>query len=249
MKKILVPAVITFLTLALILGYLFPEKLSGLLELGKRNEKKRWQGMSFVKLFSFNKENALNEWREKIFKGRVLYVVKPREGNGFLLAKSEQSASGIFYKINFDPRKAPLISWKWQVSQFPDKRRIASSRGWIERDDYAARVYIIFPSFYFMNTKCLEYVWDEDLPKGKILTSPYFKNIKLIVAESGRDNLGKWVFVERNIPEDFKTAFGRPLKERVGAIAIMTDADNTASSAQAGYSEIKVGYEKNDKSK
>ncbi|MDP2940295.1 MAG: DUF3047 domain-containing protein [Candidatus Omnitrophota bacterium] len=204
--------------------------------------------LKLPKWFPFNKENALDEWQEKIFKGKVLYVVKSQRGKGYLLAKSEKAASGIFYRITFDPRKYPMISWKWQVNQFPAKNLAAkSSKGWIERDDYAARFYVIFPAFYFMNTKCLEYVWDQTQPKGKILTSPYFRNIKLIITESGSSNLGKWVFVERNIAQDFEAAFGRPIRQKVSAIAIMTDADNTNSSAEANYSEIKVGYGKNEK--
>ncbi len=211
-------------------------------------ENSRWQGKVFVKWFLFNRENALEEWQEKIFRGKVLYVVVPQKDKGYLLAKSDKSASGIFYKLSYDPRKCPMISWKWKVVAFPDKETyVKTSKAWIEGDDYAARVYVIFPAFYFMNTKCLEYVWDESLPEGKIITSPFFKNIKLIVAESGSANLGKWVFEERDIVEDFARAFGRPLNLKVSAIAIMTNADNTASFAQAEYGDIKVGYEKDEK--
>jgi hypothetical protein len=64
-----------------------------------------------------------------------------------------------------------------------------------------------------------------------------------MVLEAGEENLGKWVYVERNIVEDFKKAFGRN-PGKVGAIAIMTDADNTLSTAEAQYDEVKVGYEK-----
>jgi hypothetical protein len=87
----------------------------------------------------------------------------------------------------------------------------------------------------------LEYVWDKNLPEGAIMTSPYFKNIKIIVAESGEKNLGNWVYEKRNVYEDFKKAFSRKPPE-VGAIAIMTDTDNTTSTAEANYDEIKVGY-------
>ena len=138
-----------------------------------------------------------------------------------------------------------MISWKWKVVRFPDKRtRDEQENGWVEKDDYAARVYVIFPSWIFTNIKCIEYIWAENLPVGKIITSPYLKNIKLIVVESGRKNLGQWVFEERNIYEDYKRAFGRR-PGAVGAIALMTDTDNTLSTAEAQYTQIKVGY-KND---
>ncbi|MDD5592631.1 MAG: DUF3047 domain-containing protein [Candidatus Omnitrophica bacterium] len=194
------------------------------------------------KWFSFDKKDALAEWDEKIFKGRVLYSVRVEKRGGYLTAYSNNSASGIFYEISFHPKKYPIASWKWKVIKFPDKAsgEPATSQ-WIEKDDYAARFYVIFPSFFFTNTKSLEYVWDKSLPKGTLMSSPYYRNIKIIVAESGEENLGKWVFEKRNIYADFKKAFGRE-PGSVGAIAIMTDTDNTVSTAEADYDEIKVGY-------
>jgi len=192
------------------------------------------------KLFQFNSENSLKEWQEKVFKGKVLYEVVPQEKGGYLLAESKQACSGIFYKINFNPKDNPMISWKWKVIEFPKKSQ-STGGGWLEKDDYAARVYVIFPALIFTNIRCIEYVWDENLPKGTVMTSPYYGNIKLIVAESGAKRSKGWFSVERNLLEDYKKAFGsRP--GAVGAMAIMTDADNSFSSAEAEYSDIKVGY-------
>jgi hypothetical protein len=49
--------------------------------------------------------------------------------------------------------------------------------------------------------------------------------------------------VERNIYEDYKRAFGKN-PGWIGAIALMTDTDNTLSTAEALYTDIKVGYKK-----
>lgn len=194
------------------------------------------------RFFPFNKENALSEWQEKIFKNKVLYRVEPKREGGYLLAKSDKACSGIFYKIKFNPKEYPLVSWKWKVLTFPKKDKNKDVRGgWLERDDYAARVYIIFPAFIFTNTRAIEYIWDETLPEGTILTSPYWHNIKLMVIESGRKNIGQWVLAERNIYEDYRRAF-RAKAGGVGAIALMTDTDNTLSTAEALYKEIKVGF-------
>lgn len=197
------------------------------------------------KWFIFNKENSLSEWTEKIFSNKVLYVVEPNLEGGYLSAKSNKACSGLIYKIKFDPRKLPLISWKWKVKKFPDKDKAVNlKKGWIEKDDYAARVYVIFTSWNFLNIKSIEYVWDQYLLEGTVMTSPYFNNIKIIVAESGKDKSGEWVFEERNIFEDYKRTFGRAPSSSVGAIALMTDTDNTLSTAEADYTDIKVGYKK-----
>lgn len=198
------------------------------------------------KIFRFNKENALEDWQEKVFKNKVIYVVEPKLEDGYLSAKSDRACSGLFYKIRFNPKKFPMISWQWKVRKFPEKSTPGvtdtDKKGWIEKDDYAARVYVIFPSLHFIKTKSIEYIWDENLAEGTIMTSPYFRNIKLIVVESGRKNMGKWVFEKRNIYEDYKLAFGKPPSGSVGAIALMTDTDNTLSTAEALYKDIKVGY-------
>ena len=197
------------------------------------------------KWFLFDRDAALEEWQEKVFKDKVLYSVESEEG--VLLAQSKKACSGLFYKIIFSPKKFPMISWRWNVIKFPEKIstdvKVTNDRkGWIEKDDYAARVYVIFPSLNFRKTKCIEYVWDQDMAEGTIMTSPYFKNIKIIVAESGKENVGKWVLEKQNIYEDYKKVFGSSPRSNVGAIAIMTDTDNTLSTAEALYRDIKVGY-------
>ncbi len=229
------------------------------------------------KIFKFDKENALQEWQEKIFKNRVSYTVELTKNGGQLLAKSNNASSGLYYKIRFDPKRYPMMSWKWKVIKFPEKKASGggavkigqetlwdkilfalqlkpkiepikvqrpvntSKEGWLEKDDYAARVYVIFPSWFFPHTKCIEYIWSEDLPQGQIITSPYFANIKLIVARSGKNKNDEWAFEERNIYEDYRRAFGTN-PPAVGAIALMTNTDNTMSSAEALYTDIKVGY-------
>jgi len=199
------------------------------------------------KWFPFNKENSLEEWQEKIFQNKVVYSIKSAKGDGYLLAKSDSACSGLIYRISFDAKKFPLMSWEWKVAQFPDKSKPSSAKtGWVEKDDYAARVYVIFPSWNFMNIKSIEYVWDENLPEGTITKSPYFGNIKLIVAESGRKNMDNWVSEERNIYKDYKKCF-RGAPPPVGAIALMTDTDNTLSTAEASYKNIQVGYKDENK--
>jgi len=194
--------------------------------------------------FEFNKKSALAGWEEKIFKGRVIYSVKEDKQGGYLDAYSKNAASAILHWVKFNPIEQPMVSWKWKVVKFPDRKRGIYAEGtWLEKDDYAARFYIIFPRFPFFRFQCLEYIWDKDLPKGTILTNPYFKNLKIVVAESGAENLGKWVSEERNVYEDFKKIFGRN-PGNAGAIAIMTDSENTASTAEAQYNDIEVGYGK-----
>lgn len=196
------------------------------------------------KWFPFQGQNALDEWDEKVFKGRVIYSVEVKNTDSYLSAYSDSTASGIFYRMVFNPKIKPMVSWKWKVLRFPDKQvDNGTDDGWIEKDDYAARFYVIFPGFLFSQMKCIEYVWAKDLASGVVMSSPYFSSIKIMVVESGEKNKGEWVFEERNIYEDYKKIFGH-LPGKVGGIAIMTDTDNTKSIAEAHYDEVRVGYKK-----
>jgi hypothetical protein len=204
-------------------------------------QQKMFQGVAW---FRFDRKNALEGWEEKVFKGRVIYSVKTDKIGSYLNADSRSTASGIVRWLKFSPKRAPMVSWKWKVVKFPDKKKgLYEDNWWIEKDDFAARFYIIFPKFTFFRFRCLEYVWDKDLPEGTVLQNANFKNLKIVVAESGEANLGKWVKEERNIYEDFRRLFGFE-PGNAGAIAIMTDSDNTVSSAETQYNDIGVGYAK-----
>ena len=197
----------------------------------------------FPKWFPFSDQSALEEWQEKVFRGKVLYTIETGRGQGFLQAQSLGASSGLIHRIKLDVSRYPMISWQWRVKTFPDKKIKDTTRGgWVEQDDYAARVYVIFPSWNITRIQSLEYVWDETYPEGTILTSPYSENIKLVVVESGRQNLDRWVKEERNIYEDYRKAFGRRPPRIAGAIALMTDSDNSLSSAETFYKDLKVGY-------
>lgn len=195
-----------------------------------------------VKYFQFSQNGSLEEWEEKVFKGRVIYEIEKDRDLSYVRAKSESAASALYYKIKLDVRgQHPIISWKWKVNAFPKK----SSPENIETEnehDFAARVYVIFPAGFITNWKVLEYIWAETLPVGTTGTSPYSKNIKLTVLRSGPVKEGEWFQEERDIVADYTRAFGEPPRHNVGAVSFMTNAEHTSTSADADYDDIKLGY-------
>ena len=83
----------------------------------------------------------------------------------------------------------------------------------------------------------LMYIWENRAPKGSVIANLHTSRVKMIVAESGRDKLGNWQEVTRNLREDFKRAFGEE-PGRITAIGIMTDTDNTGENVHAYYGDI-----------
>lgn len=198
--------------------------------------------IELVKWFPFSEENSLKEWEEKIFKGKVYYRIEKDAPLAYVRATSKANASALYYKIKLDAKnRNPVISWKWRVEKFPVKK-LKESLETQDEDDFAARVYVIFPAIFFTNSRVLEYIWAETLPAGMIGTSPYAKNIKLIVLKSGIPKEKEWAEEKRDVVSDYIKAFGRPPEYDIGAVAFMTNAEHTETTADAMYDEIRLGY-------
>ncbi len=173
------------------------------------------------------------EWKVKKFKGMTSYQTATEDEVPCLKAEAGNSASGLFYEIKYDPKKYPVISWKWKVDNIVEKGDARTKAG----DDYAARIYVVFPSLFFWRTRAINYIWANKLPAGEALFSSYTSNDIMIAVDSGSANTGKWREYRRNIHEDYLRYFGSP-PGNVGAIAIMTDTDNTGGNATACYGPI-----------
>ena len=83
----------------------------------------------------------------------------------------------------------------------------------------------------------LMYIWENRAPREAVIDNRHTSRIKMIVAESGRDRLGQWQEVTRDIIEDYRRAFGEE-PGQITAIGIMTDTDNTGDNVHAWYGDI-----------
>ncbi len=185
-----------------------------------------------IQIGSFS-EVGLAGWSEKSFKGETEYLVVEDAGQQVLQAKSQGAASGLVFETEYDPQDFPVLSWRWKVANTLVKGDSRTKAG----DDYAARVYVVFPHWFFPKTKTLNYIWANRLPQESVQTNAFLNNAIMISVESGSKNVGKWVSVRRNIIDDYRRAFGED-PPKIGAIAIMTDTDNTGESALAWYGDI-----------
>ena len=174
------------------------------------------------------------EWQTKIFAGGTYYTPTIQDNIPCIRADSRGTASGLVYRIKFNAKDYPTLKWQWKVANIISKGDARTKEG----DDYSARIYVVFPSMFFWNTKVLNYIWANHLPEGTTIRSSYNNNFAMIAVESGSDELGKWREYEVNIYEDYKKNFGME-PPTVGAVAIMTDTDNTGETASACYGTIR----------
>ena len=153
-------------------------------------------------------------------------------------------ASGLFFPQDYRLQDYPLLAWRWKVKDTLAKGDARLKTG----DDYAARVYVVFPHWLFFKTRSINYIWSNKLPRGETVPSPYTGNSVMVAVRSGSSQTGRWISEERNVLEDFRRIFGEE-PPPAGAIALMTDADNTQGHAVAWYDDIRIASPEADHEK
>jgi hypothetical protein len=182
------------------------------------------------------------------------YRQRQWEGVDAVEARAERSMAWLLRPLVIDLGKTPVLCWKWRIEAPVAKGDIRKKSG----DDYAARVYLMFSVAgqhlgFGTRTKlslarsawgnqvpdaALNYVWDNLAPVGTVLPNAYTDRAMMWVQKSGAAEAGRWVNERRNVLADFEQAFGYP-PERLYALAVATDTDQTGGSAQAGFADFR----------
>ncbi len=176
---------------------------------------------------------GLSGWEKESFKGETEYSLVREAGQTVVKAHSRAAASGLFKKVQLDPLKYRYLSWRWKVAGVLENKAEKTKAG----DDYCARVYVIFPGVFFWQTKAINYVWAGRLPKEEAFPNPFTRNTMMVVVESGAEKAGTWLTEQRDILADYRRLFGGEPRQ-IGAIAVMTDTDNSGGEATAWYGDI-----------
>ncbi len=181
---------------------------------------------------------GLAGWEPKSFKGATEYRLVKEDSRTVVKATSHAAASGLIRKLRFDPSKYRYLRWSWKIARTIKGGDEKTKAG----DDYAVRVYVLFPGQFFWQMKAINYIWANRLDKGKSAPNAFASNAMMVAVESGNEKAGQWLTEERDLLADYRTLFGADPRE-AEAIAIMTDTDNTGGSAEAWYGEITLSTE------
>ncbi|MBI5483123.1 MAG: DUF3047 domain-containing protein [Deltaproteobacteria bacterium] len=191
-----------------------------------------------ISVSRLDSSESLAGWESRSFKGLTEYRLVQEEGSTVIKATSTNAASGLIKRIRFSPLKYRYLRWSWKISHTIQGGDEMSRSG----DDYAARVYVIFPGRFFWQTRAINYIWANRLAKGASVPNAYSANAMMIAVETGNGLAGKWQAEQRDLIADYRLLFGEEPPE-AEAIAIMTDTDNTGGSAEAWYGEITIASE------
>jgi hypothetical protein len=182
------------------------------------------------------------------------YALVDDQGRTVLHAQADGAASALGFAVNFDIHAAPVVEWRWKVAGLVDGADNSVS----SKEDSPARVVLGFDgdrsklSLLERSASALAqkvtgrelpyaqliYIWANKAAPGTIIANPHTGRVQMVVASSGAAGVGHWQALSRNVPEDFRRAFGEEpgLLTNVG---VLTDTDNTGGTAEAWYGDIR----------
>lgn len=183
------------------------------------------------------------------------YELAEIEGRVVLSARAAASASALVHRLDADPRQTPRLTWRWRVDDLVAAADLSRRSG----DDFPARVYVLFdlPAEALSMAErakrsmakliygeappyaALCYVWDNRHRVGSSVWSAYTERVRVIVVQSGAAKLGQWLDEERNLPADYRQAFGTEPPRIVGVV-VAADTDNTGATTQAYFGDIQL---------
>lgn len=181
------------------------------------------------------------------------YQLKLWDGVLAIEANAERSMALLARPVEIDLNLTPVMCWRWRVDAPLVKADMASKAG----DDYAARVYVSFAlppeemGFVLRSQlklaraiwgdavpdAAINYVWDNRYPVGMRKPNAYTDRTRMIVAESGADNAGRWVVARHDVRQDVIAEFGSKLARMI-QLSVAADTDNTGETAHAGFADF-----------
>jgi hypothetical protein len=174
------------------------------------------------------------DWRLRQDSGRGVYALREEDGRRFLHAGARGVGVQAMKPFAWDLRAYPVLAWSWRPIEFPggaDERRAATN-------DSVLAVYAVF-AHTKASLRALKYVWSLVVPPATHLSS----NVGLtqvLVARSGTDGAGRWIEERANVLEDYRRYFGTVEVPKPEGIAVLTDSDDTMSSAQGDYADFRA---------
>ncbi|HEX7215431.1 MAG TPA: DUF3047 domain-containing protein [Methylomirabilota bacterium] len=174
------------------------------------------------------------DWKPRKEEGRPVYSIREEDGRRFLHAASRGIGIQAGREVSWDLDAYPILAWSWRAVEFPkgsDERKSSTN-------DSAVSVYALFPG-PMGTVKSVKYIWSRVVPVGTRLTSSA-GSTQVRVLRSGTDQAGQWLEEQADVREDYRKLFGADKPPKPAGIAVLTDSDDTKSSAQGDYANLRL---------
>jgi len=175
-------------------------------------------------------------WTPRKDSARDVYTVQEEGGKRFLRAVSEGLGVQAAREVKgWDLTAYPMLAWSWRPREFPkgaDERHSSTN-------DSVLAVYMLVHYSRIAGPKAVKYIWSEKVPVGTRLESN-FGLTQVRVLRSSIGGRGEWQQEKVNVLEDYRKYFDTKETPTPIGIAVLTDSDDTKSSAAGDYADFKI---------
>jgi Protein of unknown function (DUF3047) len=201
--------------------------------------------------------NIGSEWTHYRLPGKAAteFKFEPTRGRTVMAVHAVSSASMLRRRMQVAPEALRGVRFSWKTETLIPLADMSDR----DKDDSPVRVVLAFDgdrsTFSAKNSILNEltrlitgeempyavmmYVWSKEKPVGTVIHSPRTDRVRKLVVQSGEDKLAHWVDYERDVLADFRQVYGEAPGNLVG-MGIMTDTDNTRTTARAWYGPVHV---------
>jgi hypothetical protein len=176
------------------------------------------------------------DWKLRKDSAKDTYRVAEEAGLRFLHASSKGLGVQAAKEYTWDLATYPVLVWSWRPVEFPkggDERESKSN-------DSALAVYMFVPYSQIRGPRAVKYVWSEKVPVGTRLESNMGLTQVRVMRSGASEKNGDWVEERVNVLEDYQKYFNVKEAPKPAGIAVLTDSDDTNSSAQGDYANFRV---------
>ncbi|PHX89706.1 MAG: hypothetical protein CK535_00320 [Pelagibacteraceae bacterium] len=186
-----------------------------------------------VKVFDFTKEE-FETLKVKKIKGETLWSLGSNENGNFIRSEAEGVGSFLAKETFVDLNKTPFLNITWKV----EKNLPGIVENSKKSHDYAARILVaIKTGSTALSNRAMNYVFSSNNNINDSWQSPFTKKSVDYILSTTKLNFNEWVTVKVNVKQHFKKFYNLDI-DKIDAIALMTDTDNTGLKAIAYFQNI-----------
>jgi hypothetical protein len=175
------------------------------------------------------------DWKVRKDAGKTTYSVREEGGARFLRAQSPGLGLQAAKSFEWNLDEYPILRWRWRPVEFPKDSDERESG----KNDSVLAVYLLVPYSNIRGPQAVKYIWSEKAAAGTKLESNLGLT-KVRVLRSGTAGQGQWTDEKVDARADFIGAFQLETAPKPAGIAVLTDADDTGTTATGDYADFKA---------